>query len=112
MVVDIDQRTVQNRQRIQLDAESLQARAERVAEAGIEVLICGAISWPLELALAHAGVEVISQTCGDIEQVLAAYAAGRLNQNAFLMPGCCGRRRRFRRQRKGGEQQNPKPTSQ
>ena len=112
LVVDIDQARVHNRESVRLDTEDLQARAERVAEAGVEVLICGAVSWPLELALAHAGVEVISQTCGDIEQVLAAYAAGRLNQNAFLMPGCCGRRRRFRRQHKGGQQKNPKRASQ
>ena len=57
---------------------------------------------PLELALASAGIEIIPQTCGEIEEVLDAYLAGRLRQGEFLMPGCCGRRRCPRDHKQGG----------
>lgn len=78
------------------------ARAREVAGFGTEVLICGAISWPLEMALSAAGVRVIPQTCGPVDEVLEAFLLGQLTSNAFLMPGCCGRRRRFRGRRRGG----------
>jgi predicted Fe-Mo cluster-binding NifX family protein len=67
------------------------------------VLICGAISRPLEAMLLSAGVEVIPQTCGPVEEVLKAFMSGKLTEKAFLMPGCCGRRRRFHDGRSGVE---------
>ena len=77
-------------------------RARRVAELGADVLICGAISRPLEAMLLSAGVEVVPQTCGPVEDVLEAFMSGRLTEQAFVMPGCCGRRRRFHAGRRAG----------
>jgi len=85
----------QSREDLAFDMEAPHTRAARLAETGADVLICGAISWPLEMAISAAGIEVIPHTCGDVESVLAAFIEGRLNQSAFLMPGSCGRRRRF-----------------
>jgi len=96
LVVDIDDGVEHARRDVVLDVEDLQGRAARLTESGVNVLVCGAISRPLEMAVSAAGIEVIPQTCGDVERVLAAFINGRLNQGAFLMPGCCGRRRRFR----------------
>jgi predicted Fe-Mo cluster-binding NifX family protein len=87
-------RGVLARRALRLEDQDPTGRAEALKQAGVDVLICGAISWPMERAVAEAGIEVISQTCGDVECVLAAYLDGRLGQGAFLMPGCCGRRRR------------------
>ncbi len=70
-------------------------RAKSLVDLGPDVLICGALSWPLEVALRSAGIRVIPHTCGQVEQVLSAFLDGRLDQGAFLMPGCCGRRRGF-----------------
>ena len=71
-------------------------RVRRVAGLGVDVLICGAISRPLEAMLLSAGVEVVPQTCGQAEEVLQAFVSGEFTEQAFLMPGCCGDRRRFR----------------
>ena len=84
-----------------LEEPELAPRARRVAELGVDVLICGAISRPLEAMLLSAGVEVVPQTCGEAEDVLRAFMSGRLTEQAFLMPGCCGGRRRFRGGRSG-----------
>jgi predicted Fe-Mo cluster-binding NifX family protein len=77
------------------------ARARRLSEMGTDVLICGAVSRPVEAALVSAGIQVMSQTCGPVEEVLQAFVAGRLQDAAFSMPGCCGRRRRLRSRRYG-----------
>lgn len=103
LVVEVDDGVERARREAVFDVEDLQGRAARLREIGADVLVCGAISRPLELAVSAAGIEVIPQTCGDVERVLAAFIGGRLNQGAFLMPGCCGRRRRFQggRRRRG-----------
>jgi predicted Fe-Mo cluster-binding NifX family protein len=96
LLVDVDARSEAVRQEVSLaDCDPL-SRVGRLVGLGVEVLICGAISRPLEAALLSAGIQVVAQTCGPVDEVLAAYGAGRLNGQAFLMPGSCGRRRRAR----------------
>jgi predicted Fe-Mo cluster-binding NifX family protein len=63
-----------------------------LAELGIQVLICGAISQGLQLALEQAGIRVLPQVCGDLEAVITAFRGGTLRRREFAMPGCCGRR--------------------
>lgn len=79
-----------------MEESELAARAWRVAELGVDVLVCGAIPRPLEAMLLSTGVEVILQTCGPVEDVLGALVSGQLTEQAFVIPGCCGHRRRFR----------------
>jgi len=102
LVVEVDDGVDQARRDVVFDVEDPQGRAARLTETGANVLVCGAISWPLEMAVSAVGIEVISQTCGDVECVLSAFIDGRLDQDAFLMPGCCGRRRQFRGRRRRG----------
>lgn len=76
-----------------LEESGLAARARRVAELGADVLICAAISRPLEALLLSTGVEVVPQRCGAVEDVLEAFISGQLTEQAFVIPGCGGRRR-------------------
>jgi len=102
LLVDIeDKREIGRAEKI-LEVPELAARARYVAELGADVLICGAISRPLEAMLLSAGVAVIPQTCGPVEDVLRAFISGQLTERAFVIPGCCGRRWRFRRGRSHG----------
>jgi predicted Fe-Mo cluster-binding NifX family protein len=77
------------------DADPI-TKARRLAGLGARVLVCGAISWPLEALLTSAGMQVIFNTCGPVDEVIAAYFAGNLTEQAFLMPGCPGRQHRHR----------------
>jgi predicted Fe-Mo cluster-binding NifX family protein len=95
VLVDVDNGREVRRTEEGLEEPELAPRARRVAELGADVLICGAISRPLEAMLLSVGVEVVPQTCGQAEDVLRAFVSGQLTEQAFLMPGCCGRRRRF-----------------
>ena len=63
-----------------------------LGELGIQVLICGAISLGLQVALEQAGIRVVSRICGELESVITAFRGGTLGQPEFVMPGCCGRR--------------------
>jgi len=101
LLIDLEQGAEIGRHKVALEEDSIQGRAKCVASLNAKVLICGAISRPLELALVAAGIEVIPQTCGEIEQVVRAYVTGQLHLDTFLMPGCCGQRRGFRRGRRG-----------
>jgi predicted Fe-Mo cluster-binding NifX family protein len=78
-----------------------------LGELGIEVLICGAISQGLQLALEQAGIRVVPRICGELDPVITAFRGGKLQQPEFAMPGCCGRRwesgRRRGRCRKGSD---------
>lgn len=79
--------------------DDLYAKVQWLAAQGIETLVCGAISRPMQMALTAAGIRVVSFICGDLEKVAEALPAGKLNEAVFVMPGCCGRRRGM-----GGEQ--------
>jgi predicted Fe-Mo cluster-binding NifX family protein len=75
--------------------------ALRLAELGIGILICGAISRTLHEMIAANGIGVIPFVTGDVREVIRGWLAGELGRGAFAMPGCCGRFRRmegFRRQ--------------
>ena len=96
LLVDIENgREVRRTEKV-LEEVELAALARRVAELGADVLICGAISRPLEAMLLSTGVEVIPQTCGPVEDVLRAFISGQLTEQAFVIPGCRGHRRAFR----------------
>lgn len=95
-VFEIDENKAQQREDIELTGADFRTRAMQLAQTGARVLICGAISWPLEMLISSMGIQVMSQNCGDIDQVLTAFMNGQLARGGFLMPGCCRRQNRFR----------------
>ncbi len=80
-------RTV-DRKEVVLAPMSTEALARSVAELGVDVLICAAISEPLHLSLERAGVTVETHLCGPVEDLLRAFHAGHWRQSEFRMPGC------------------------
>jgi predicted Fe-Mo cluster-binding NifX family protein len=101
VLVDVENGRELGRTEKVVEEPEMAPRARRVAELGVDVLICGAVSRPLEAMLLSAGVEVVPQTCGQAEEVFRAFLSGQLTEQAFLVPGCCVRRRRFRGGRSG-----------
>jgi len=80
-----------------LSDEVFLRRVDLLLRKGVEVLICGAISRPLANLVASSGIELIPRMAGNAEEVLGAFLKGGLPDPRFLMPGCCGGPRRFRR---------------
>jgi predicted Fe-Mo cluster-binding NifX family protein len=58
-----------------------------LSEIGVDVLICSAISGPLEAALNGFGIEVMSDICGSPDEIIAALAAGDTELVRFRSPG-------------------------
>jgi predicted Fe-Mo cluster-binding NifX family protein len=96
LLIDIEDGHEQQREERPLTRTDVLARAKEFLKLGADVLICGAISAPLEAALASSGVRVLGFVCGPVEEVLAAFLDGQLAREAFCMPGCGGWRRRMR----------------
>ncbi len=92
LVVEHPDRASTPRQEVPIAGVSLPAIVRNIQSADVGVLICGAVSQPLAAAISAAGIRLISQVCGDIEEVVAAYFAGRLHRARFQMPGCQCRR--------------------
>jgi predicted Fe-Mo cluster-binding NifX family protein len=99
LLVDVKAGVEQKRWLEPVNETDLLARAGRLKALSVSILLCGAVSWPLEQTLVSAGIEVIPHLCGDVNEVLGAYLSGRLWDRIFVMPGCGGRRHRWGRGR-------------
>jgi predicted Fe-Mo cluster-binding NifX family protein len=116
LLVDVENGRVVHREEVRLLKNEAAARVVELLRYGTRVLICGAVSAPLQLKLAAAGVQVVAFVCGAVDDVLAAYLNGTLSNWTHAMPGCqrwrwrngedvlpfgrgraSGRRQRFRR---------------
>jgi len=78
-------------------------RAREVLSFGAEVLVCGALSRQMEMALAGAGIRTTGFICGNMEEVIAAFLQGRLEDGRLFMPGRSGRMLRHRRRNRCGK---------
>ncbi len=63
-------------------------RAQRLRQAGTDLLLCGGISGWLARQILVQGVDVRAWVVGEIAEVLEAYQAGMLEDPVFNMPGC------------------------
>jgi len=79
----------------------LPARANRLRQMGIDVLLCGGISGWLARQVEALGIRLIPWLAGDVQQVLDAFVAGRLPDQRFAMPGSWGRGHGWRFGRRG-----------
>jgi len=77
-------------------------KAARLADLGVDTLVCGAISRSMREVVDSFGIRVVSFVSGERDEVIKAWLGGGLDQPAFAMPGCGGRRRARVRGRFGG----------
>jgi predicted Fe-Mo cluster-binding NifX family protein len=101
LLIDIEQGRELRREERGLSQTDLPGRADEFLRLGAHVLICGAISAPLEALLVSSGVHVIGFLCGPVEEVIAAFLNGAAPEPEFRMPGCQGWRKRLGRTRSG-----------
>jgi predicted Fe-Mo cluster-binding NifX family protein len=104
LVVESESGEITRDIQVTLPDEQPVQKALRLAESGIEVLVCGAISRQLYILIHSYGIKIFSFVSGNLLEVVKAWIGGTLEQETFAMPGCSGRgRRRF-----GGMQENSK----
>jgi predicted Fe-Mo cluster-binding NifX family protein len=102
LLVDVFEKQERNRQAESLMARNPFERAQTLPKLGVDLLICGMISQTQRTALVSAGIRIIPHICGPVEEVIAAFLDGRIENGALLMPGCgCRKRQRKRVARPG-----------
>ena len=102
LVFNVTEGEVKNRSFVPFETRFLPERVNQLVALGVEVLLCGAVSRPLERMIHASGVKVIPCLRGSIEEIIRAYLDGSLCNNRFTLPGfassegCApgGRRRR------------------
>jgi predicted Fe-Mo cluster-binding NifX family protein len=70
------------------------ARAGRLKALGIDCVLCGGISCDMERHIVSEGIRLIPWLAGEVNEVMAAFREGRLEDPRFAMPGRIGCRRR------------------
>jgi predicted Fe-Mo cluster-binding NifX family protein len=105
LLVNLQGNSEMERREVKIDETGLALRCKRMVQLDVQVLICGAISRPLEEALASEAVRIIPNTCGPVEQVLEAFRLGKLTDKAFLMPGCSRELHQIQARRGGGNRE-------
>jgi len=92
-VLEVESGRIISEKREMLPPDLLLKKTHRLNELGIQAIICGAISRPLNAMIAANGIQVIPFVAGDLHAVIQAWLKGGLNGKAFAMPGCCRRAR-------------------
>jgi predicted Fe-Mo cluster-binding NifX family protein len=88
LLVDIENGKETGRSEVGLKDKSLLARAGKLKDLSVNVLICGAISQDLAQMVTTSGIQLLSYVTGKIDDVLQAYLTGQLVNPEFSMPGC------------------------
>ncbi|MGB9633702.1 MAG: NifB/NifX family molybdenum-iron cluster-binding protein, partial [Chloroflexaceae bacterium] len=95
LLIDLENGREIRRESRSLSRNELLARAGEFLQLEANVLICGAISAPLETLLISSGVHVIGFLCGPVDEVVAAFLNGNIAKPEFSMPGCRAWRQRL-----------------
>ncbi len=105
--MDISNKREQHRREESLVMQNPFERAKLLPNLGVDLLICGMISQTQQTALASTGIRIIPHICGSMEDVIAAFLDGRIENGDLRMPGC-GRRKRLRKRGNRATRRNPK----
>jgi predicted Fe-Mo cluster-binding NifX family protein len=98
MVVRISESGSEDYEEIDVGEIHPAERVKMLEKMDTDILICGAVSNPVARLLAAANIRTIPWISGPVEEVMAAFRRGELDEPCYRMPGCGGMGRR-RRQR-------------
>ena len=94
---------------VKLPGDDPEGQAAALRALQPQVLVCGAVSRPLASLLMADEIQLVPFRTGAVDEIIAAWQQGRLDDAAVLMPGCrggrlgwCRGRGRGRHGRQGG----------
>jgi predicted Fe-Mo cluster-binding NifX family protein len=99
LIVTVESGHITNRTLVPFFERTILEKAARLRQLGVQVLLCGAVSNPLERMLVASGIRVIPFVMGTVDEALEAYLKGYLSDPRFTLPGCSPGR--WRRRGKG-----------
>jgi predicted Fe-Mo cluster-binding NifX family protein len=92
-IIEIERNTIISEQIQDITFISVHDRGQWLKDNGINTLICGAVSKPLEEIIINSGIGVISFISGELEKVMATWIKNENLYERFAMPGCMRRQR-------------------
>ncbi len=95
LIVQIQEDGSENMREMFLDEVSPALKVNMLKQLGADVLICGAVSNPVAGLVESANIRLIPWVSGSVDEVLAAFRRGELEEPRFRMPGCQRMRGRF-----------------
>lgn len=88
LVLDINAGQIAGREQRIFDVDDPRYKAQTLAEWGVKILVCGAVSHHYTEMLAISAIETIAFIAGGIEDIIAAFLGDRLHHQDYRMPGC------------------------
>lgn len=89
-LIESESGQVVNSRAVTLSAEMPIQRTLQLAELGVETLVCGAISKPMQNLISAYNIRVVPFVAGELPQVVQGWLDDRLESEIFKMPGCRG----------------------
>lgn len=102
LITRTDQKRALDQEELFLDQFTVTERCRLMKRAGVDVIICCGVSDVMYNLLAANHIKTISGIIGKVDQVLAAFLDGSINDPAFQIPAC-------RKDRYGRVKRSPKP---
>ncbi len=88
-IVESDQGRIVRESDEAMPGDDPAAKARCLENLGVNTLVCGAISRPLQDLVASCGITVIPFVAGELRTVIQASLDGSIHDDIFAMPGCC-----------------------
>ena len=97
LVIDVEGTRERSRQTYSCPTAPPVCLATRLYELGVQVVICGALSYPLMVMFQRYKITVIPYVQGNVDEIFKAFLNGTLSQPQFRLPGALP----FQKWRKG-----------
>lgn len=109
VIVDIEGTTVKGETSINWSLCNDTMKISLMKEEGVDVLICGAVSKPMQMMVEDSGITLFYGLRGLKDAILQAYLDGTLHHDHFRLPGtamtgCAGRKRKCQNRKSKSEQ--------
>ena len=96
LLVDVESGRIVREVKETLRDDSDAGKALWLADRGVRVLVCGAISRSLEAMIAAYGIHVVPFVGGNLNDIVHAWLSDTLEKGVYALPGCHGRGGRLR----------------
>lgn len=87
-VVESEAGDIMEQTRVCLDDPSPALKVRRLADLGVQMLVCGAISRAARNMITAYGIELVAYINGDLDTVIKAWQHDQLRTDVLRMPGC------------------------
>ena len=87
LVIEVEGARERSRQTYSCPSAPPVCLATRLYELGVQVVICGALSYPLMVILQRYDIRVIPYVQGHVDEIFKAFLDGTLSQPQFRLPG-------------------------